>query len=47
MAERRGKEVYYQLALGGLNDLRATSNRVMAPLADQLASCSRIGPDWV
>jgi ArsR family transcriptional regulator, cadmium/lead-responsive transcriptional repressor len=47
VAERRGKEVYYRLALGGLDEMLANSDGVMAPLADQLASCSRIGPDWV
>jgi DNA-binding transcriptional ArsR family regulator len=46
-AERRGKEVYYRLAIRGLGHVVASADRVMAPLADQLASCNRIGPDWV
>jgi DNA-binding transcriptional ArsR family regulator len=46
-AERRGKEVYYCLALGGLNEILGRAGEVMAPLAERLATCTRIGPEWV
>jgi DNA-binding transcriptional ArsR family regulator len=46
-SERRGKEVVYRLALEGLDGVLGRAASVMAPLADQLASCTRIGPDWI
>jgi hypothetical protein len=46
-AERRGKEVIYRLALGGLGAILEGSAEVMAPLAERLATCTRIGPEWV
>lgn len=46
-AERRGKEVIYRLALGGLEQIVARAAEVMGPLAEQLATCTRIGPEWV
>ncbi len=45
--ERRGKEVFYRLAVGGLRELLAEADQVMAPLSERLATCTRIGPDWV
>ena len=45
--ERRGKEVIYRLALGGLGEILDGSAEVMAPLAERLATCTRIGPEWV
>ncbi len=45
--ERRGKEVIYRLALGGLGEILEDSAQVMAPLAERLATCERIGPDWM
>jgi DNA-binding transcriptional ArsR family regulator len=47
IAERRGKEVIYRLALGGLGAILEGSAEVMAPLAERLATCTRIGPEWV
>jgi DNA-binding transcriptional ArsR family regulator len=45
--ERRGKEVFYRLAIDGLNEILDRAAVVMAPLAEDLATCTRIGPDWV
>jgi DNA-binding transcriptional ArsR family regulator len=46
IAERRGKEVVYRLAVG-LQDLLGEADRRADPLAERLSSCSRIGPDWM
>jgi ArsR family transcriptional regulator, cadmium/lead-responsive transcriptional repressor len=46
-AERRGKEVFYRPALSGLGEILRGSAEVMAPLAERLATCERIGPDWM
>lgn len=46
-AERRGKEVIYQLALGGLDQIVGRAAEVMGPLAERLATCTRIGPEWI
>jgi DNA-binding transcriptional ArsR family regulator len=45
--ERRGKEVVYRLALDGLDDVVRRAGESLAPVAERLASCTRIGPDWV
>src|SRR5215468_7003647 len=45
--ERRGKEVIYRLALGGLDQIVGRAAEVMGPLAERLATCARIGPEWV
>jgi ArsR family transcriptional regulator, cadmium/lead-responsive transcriptional repressor len=47
VTERRGKEVYYRLALVRLGRLLGEASEVLAPLEEQLATCTRIGPDWV
>jgi len=46
-AERRGKEVVYRLALDGLDGIVGRAAEVMGPLAERLATCTRIGPDWM
>jgi ArsR family transcriptional regulator len=46
-AERRGKEVVYRLALDGLEAVLLQATEVMSPIGDRLATCTRIGPDWV
>ncbi|MGH9088206.1 MAG: ArsR/SmtB family transcription factor [Acidimicrobiales bacterium] len=46
-AERRGKEVYYRLALEGLDAVLGRAGDAMAPISERLATCTRIGPDWV
>ena len=45
--ERRGKEIVYRLALGGLDEIVDRASYAMGPIANQLATCTRIGPDWV
>jgi DNA-binding transcriptional ArsR family regulator len=45
--ERRGKEVVYRLALDGLDGIIERASDSMSPIADRLATCTRIGPDWV
>ena len=46
-AGRRGREVSYRLALGGLDEIVGRAFETMGPLAERLATCTRIGPDWV
>src|SRR5438876_10857809 len=45
--ERRGKEVVYRLALQGLDDVLGHATQSLSPIAERLASCTRIGPEWV
>jgi len=45
--ERRGKEIVYRLALKGLGKVLNQAIVSQSPIAKQLATCTRIGPDWV
>lgn len=45
--ERRGKEMIYRLALRGLDQIVAQADLSLAPIAERLATCTRIGPDWM
>ena len=45
--ERRGKEIVYSLALRGLDRIAEKADLVLEPIAELLATCTRIGPDWV
>lgn len=45
--ERRGKEVVYHLALRGLDQIVYEADNALEPIAERLATCTRIGPDWV
>jgi len=45
--ERRGKEIVYRLALNGLDGILDRAMAAMSPVAERLATCTRIGPDWV
>ncbi len=45
--ERRGKEVVYRLALNGLDGIVDRASEAMLPITERLASCTRIGPEWV
>ncbi|HVA22441.1 MAG TPA: metalloregulator ArsR/SmtB family transcription factor [Candidatus Micrarchaeia archaeon] len=45
-AERRLREVHYRLAVEGLGALRSRAEVALLPIAERLATCSRIGPDW-
>ncbi len=45
--ERQGKEVVYRLAFGGLAGVLDGAAEVLSPIAGRLATCAKIGPDWV
>ena len=45
--DRRGKEIVYRLALHGLEEIVAMAGGSLEPIAERLASCTRIGPDWM
>jgi ArsR family transcriptional regulator, cadmium/lead-responsive transcriptional repressor len=45
--ERRGREIVYRLGVVGLGALLDQAAEVAAPRSEHLASCHRIGPDWV
>jgi len=45
--ERRGKEIVYRLALKGLDRIVESADAALEPIAERLATCTRIGPDWV
>jgi DNA-binding transcriptional ArsR family regulator len=45
--ERRGKEVVYRLGLRGLDRIVDEAGVALEPIAQRLATCTRIGPDWV
>jgi ArsR family transcriptional regulator, cadmium/lead-responsive transcriptional repressor len=45
--ERCGREIVYSLALRGLDSIVAKADLVIEPIAQRLATCTRIGPDWV
>ena len=45
--ERRGKEIVYRLALIGLDAVLGRASDAMAPISERLATCTRIGPEWV
>jgi DNA-binding transcriptional ArsR family regulator len=45
--ERRGKEVLYRPALTGLDRIVARAGTSLEPIAERLATCTRIGPEWV
>jgi DNA-binding transcriptional ArsR family regulator len=45
--ERRGREVVYRLSVAGLAELLRTAATVAAPRAEHLATCDRIGPEWI
>src|SRR5438445_6217536 len=45
--ERRGKEVVYRLVLEGLDTVMNRATESLTPVAERLATCTRIGPDWV
>lgn len=47
VAERRGRQVLYQLADTGISELIEAARQLAAGRAEPLESCERIGPDWV
>lgn len=46
-AQRRGKEVFYELALIGLDAVLGRAAAAIAPIGERLATCTHIGPEWV
>jgi DNA-binding transcriptional ArsR family regulator len=46
-SRRLGREVIYRLSLDGLAALLCGAQDVVAPVSARLATCSRIGPDWI
>jgi DNA-binding transcriptional ArsR family regulator len=46
-SERRGRQVVYRAADPRLAGLLAAARPLIAGQADHLASCQRIGPDWI
>jgi len=45
--KRNGREVVYRLAMPKLRALLDRALVVAGPEAEHLASCERVGPDWV
>lgn len=46
-AERRGRQVVYRAADPRLAGLLATARTLAAEHAEHLATCKRIGPNWI
>jgi DNA-binding transcriptional ArsR family regulator len=47
VTERQGKEIVYRLALDGLDAIFDRALGAMGPISERLATCTRIGPEWV
>jgi DNA-binding transcriptional ArsR family regulator len=45
--ERRGRAVIYRLSIPRLPELLRMAADIAAPRAAHLATCHRVGPDWV
>ena len=45
--ERHGRQVVYRIADPRLGELLAAARPVIDDKVDHLASCQRIGPDWI
>lgn len=45
--ERQGRNVVYRIADPSVADVVALGRRVAAEHGEHLASCRRIGPDWI
>ncbi len=46
-AERRGREVVYRISDPGVSDLVRVARSLVDQHRDHLATCGRIGPDWI
>lgn len=46
-AERRGREVVYRITDPGVKDLMLVARSLAGEHRDHLATCRRIGPDWI
>jgi DNA-binding transcriptional ArsR family regulator len=45
--ERRGKGIVYRLALRGIDGIVDRAAEAMTPISERLATCTRIGPEWM
>ena len=46
-AERRGRQVVYRITDPGVSDLMGVARSLAGKHCDHLATCRRIGPDWI
>src|SRR5262249_8232522 len=46
-ARPRGKDIVSRLALTGPDRIVGRADNALEPIAERLATCTRIGPDWV
>lgn len=46
-AERRGREVVYRITDPGVRELMQVARSLAGKHCDHLATCRRIGPDWI
>jgi ArsR family transcriptional regulator len=46
-SERRGREVRYRITDPGIGALLKLGREMSADKREHLASCGRIGPDWI
>ncbi len=46
-AERRGRQVVYRISDPGVRDLMRVARSLAGEHCDHLATCRRIGPDWI
>lgn len=46
-SQRHGRRVVYRIADSRLGELLAVARRVIDDKVEHLASCQRIGPDWI
>lgn len=46
-AERRGRQVVYRVTDRGVRDLIEVARSLAGEYCEHLASCKRIGPDWI
>lgn len=45
--KRRGRQIVYRLSLRGIDGLLDRTREISRPAADRLASCTRVGPEWI
>lgn len=46
-AERRGRQVVYRISDPGVGELMRVARSLAVEHCDHLATCRRIGPDWI
>ncbi len=45
--ERSGRQIIYRLSLSGIDGLLGRTREISLPAADRLATCTRVGPEWI